>query len=86
MTSQMNNTVAAKLTAVEVTLKDNVSKVVKSKVGITGLASLPVCLFLCLHARDFQGRRFYDFRLSVLLFSGNTEGNIFKCYHLGKLV
>ncbi|KAM3609289.1 uncharacterized protein V6R79_012488 [Siganus canaliculatus] len=31
VTGQINNTVAAKLTAVEVTLKDNVSKVVKSK-------------------------------------------------------
>lgn len=31
VTGQMNNTVAAKLTAVEVTLKDNVTKVVKSK-------------------------------------------------------
>ncbi|XP_056137457.1 enhancer of mRNA-decapping protein 4 isoform X2 [Lampris incognitus] len=31
VTSQLSNTVAAKLTAVEVTLKDNVSKVVKSK-------------------------------------------------------
>uniref|UniRef100_A0A8C4GJD3 Enhancer of mRNA-decapping protein 4 n=1 Tax=Dicentrarchus labrax TaxID=13489 RepID=A0A8C4GJD3_DICLA len=31
VTGQLNNTIAAKLTAVEVTLKDNVSKVVKSK-------------------------------------------------------
>lgn len=31
VTGQMNNTIAAKLTAVEVTLKDNVTKVVKSK-------------------------------------------------------
>ncbi|KAM9753090.1 LOW QUALITY PROTEIN: enhancer of mRNA-decapping protein 4 [Menidia menidia] len=31
VTGQMNSTIAAKLTAVEVTLKDNVSKVVKSK-------------------------------------------------------
>lgn len=31
VTSQMNNTISTKLTAVEVTLKDNVSKVVKSK-------------------------------------------------------
>ncbi|KAM3869911.1 enhancer of mRNA-decapping protein 4 [Diretmus argenteus] len=31
VTSQLNNTIAAKLTAVEVSLKDNVSKVVKSK-------------------------------------------------------
>lgn len=33
VTGQLSNTIAAKLTAVEVTLKDNVSKVVKSKVG-----------------------------------------------------
>lgn len=32
MTGHLSNTIAAKLTAVEVTLKDNVSKVVKSKV------------------------------------------------------
>uniref|UniRef100_A0A7N6AM41 Enhancer of mRNA-decapping protein 4 n=1 Tax=Anabas testudineus TaxID=64144 RepID=A0A7N6AM41_ANATE len=31
VTGQLNNTIAAKLTAVEVTLKDNVTKVVKSK-------------------------------------------------------
>lgn len=31
VTGQLSNTIAAKLTAVEVTLKDNVSKVVKSK-------------------------------------------------------
>uniref|UniRef100_A0A671VB88 Enhancer of mRNA-decapping protein 4 n=1 Tax=Sparus aurata TaxID=8175 RepID=A0A671VB88_SPAAU len=31
VTGQLNNTIAAKLTAVEVTLKDNVSKMVKSK-------------------------------------------------------
>ncbi|XP_017297168.1 enhancer of mRNA-decapping protein 4 [Kryptolebias marmoratus] len=31
VTGQLNNTIAAKLTAVEVTLKDNISKVVKSK-------------------------------------------------------
>ncbi|KAI4825958.1 hypothetical protein KUCAC02_021617, partial [Chaenocephalus aceratus] len=31
VTGQLNNTIAAKLTAVEITLKDNVSKVVKSK-------------------------------------------------------
>ncbi|XP_072290506.1 enhancer of mRNA-decapping protein 4 [Eucyclogobius newberryi] len=31
VSSQMNNTIAAKLTAVEITLKDNVTKVVKSK-------------------------------------------------------
>lgn len=39
VTGQLNNTIAAKLTAVEVTLKDNVSKVVKSKVS--GWPSVP---------------------------------------------
>lgn len=36
MTGQLSNTIAAKLTAVEVTLKDNVSKVVKSKASGPG--------------------------------------------------
>lgn len=44
VTGQLNNTIAAKLTAVEVTLKDNVGKVVKSKVG--DCLTLPlVCIF-----------------------------------------
>lgn len=34
VTGQLSNTIAAKLTAVEVTLKDNVSKVVKSKASV----------------------------------------------------
>lgn len=41
VTGHLSNTIAAKLTAVEVTLKDNVSKVVKSKV--TAVPSIMSC-------------------------------------------
>lgn len=34
LTGQMSNVIAAKLTAVEATLKENVTKVVKSKVSV----------------------------------------------------
>lgn len=34
VTGHLNNTIAAKLTAVDTTLRENVSKMVKSKVGV----------------------------------------------------
>lgn len=51
VTGQLNNTIAAKLTAVEVTLKDNVGKVVKSKVGDCLTLSL-VCIFFLTAVQD----------------------------------
>lgn len=44
VTGQLNNTIAAKLTAVEVTLKENVTKVVKSKVRRLNLHLLHLLL------------------------------------------
>lgn len=46
VTSQLSNTVAAKLSAVEATLKDNVTKVVKSKVRACVCGNTQT-LFMC---------------------------------------
>lgn len=65
VTGQLNNTIAAKLTAVEVTLKDNVGKVVKSKVG--DCLTLPlVCIFFLTAMQDGP------FRIIYCVFSTST--------------
>lgn len=50
VTGQLNNTIAAKLTAVEVTLKDNVIKVVKSKVRVQSLVLFFFLLFFLFYS------------------------------------
>lgn len=47
VTSQLSNSVAAKMTAVEVALKDNVSKVVKSKASVRPRLTVAAATFSC---------------------------------------
>lgn len=49
VTGQLNNTIAAKMTALDATLRENVSKMVKSKVGVWALLFLAV-LWLALRS------------------------------------
>lgn len=65
VTGQMSNTIAAKLTAVEGTLKENVTKVVKSKVSCSQCTS---------HSRSHLNKTQNHRRLSVL-----PRRNVYQC-------